>query len=34
MDVIRTAKTNGESVDSIAKRFGVHGMTVWTHTKA
>ena len=30
---MRTAKERGESVPSIAKRFNVHRMTVWTHTK-
>ena len=33
VDAIRTAKANGESVLSIAKRFDIHRMTVWTHTK-
>ena len=33
LDSIRTARRNGESVVSITKRFGVHRMTVWTHTK-
>ncbi len=33
VDTIRTARTNGESVVSICRRFGVHRMTVWTHTK-
>ena len=33
LDSIRTARRNGESVVSITKRFGVHRMTVWTHTR-
>lgn len=33
LDSIRTARRNGESVVSITKRFGIHRMTVWTHTK-
>lgn len=33
VDAIRTARTNGESVLSIAKRFGVHRVTVWEQTK-
>lgn len=33
VDAIRTARANGESVVSISRRFGVHRMTVWTHTK-
>lgn len=33
IDAMRTAKERGESVPSIAKRFNVHRMTVWTHTK-
>ena len=36
VDAIRTARANGDSVvsiASIAKRFDVHRMTVWTHTK-
>lgn len=33
VDAIRTARANGESVVSICRRFGVHRMTVWTHTK-
>lgn len=33
VDAIRTARTNGESVVSICRRFEVHRMTVWTHTK-
>jgi DNA invertase Pin-like site-specific DNA recombinase len=33
VDSIRTARANGESVVSISRRFGVHRMTVWTHTK-
>lgn len=32
VDAIRTARANGESVVSISRRFGVHRMTVWTHT--
>ncbi|MFT4230884.1 MAG: hypothetical protein QM602_11400 [Microbacterium sp.] len=31
--VASTARQNGESVVSIAKRFGVHRMTVWAHTR-
>lgn len=34
VDAIRIAKANGESVLSIAKRFGVHRVTVWEKTKA
>lgn len=33
VDAIRTARANGESVVSICRRFEVHRMTVWTHTK-
>ena len=33
VDAIRTARANGESAVSISRRFGVHRMTVWTHTK-
>ncbi|MFN8119342.1 MAG: hypothetical protein U0R67_07205 [Micropruina glycogenica] len=33
VDDIRTARANGESVISICRRFDVHRMTVWTHTK-
>ncbi len=33
VDSIRTARMSGESVVSISRRFGVHRMTVWTHTK-
>ena len=33
VDAIRTARANGESVASICRSFGVHRMTVWTHTK-
>lgn len=33
VDAIRTAGANRESVVSIYWRFGVHRMTVWTHTK-
>ena len=33
VDAIRTARANGESVVSICRRFDVHRMTVWTHTK-
>ena len=32
-DAIRTAKATGESTMSIAKRFGIHRVTVWEHTK-
>lgn len=33
VDAIRTARQNGDSVISICRRFDVHRMTVWTHTK-
>lgn len=33
LDSIRTARMNGESVVSITRRFGVHRMTVWQHTR-
>lgn len=33
VDAIRTARASGESVVSICRRFDVHRMTVWTHTK-
>lgn len=33
VDAIRTARANGESVVSISRRFRVHRMTVWTHTR-
>ncbi|WP_180951750.1 helix-turn-helix domain-containing protein [Brevibacterium ravenspurgense] len=33
VDALRTARANGESVVSICRRFNVHRMTVWTHTK-
>jgi len=33
VDAIRTPRVNGESVVSISRRFAVHRMTVWTHTK-
>ena len=33
VDAIRTARTNGESVISICRRFDVHRMTVWNHTR-
>ncbi|WP_404313539.1 helix-turn-helix domain-containing protein [Agrococcus terreus] len=33
VDAIRTAKANGESVRSIAERFGKHRSTVWRYTK-
>ncbi len=33
VDAIRTARANGESVVSICRRFNVHRMTVWTHTR-
>lgn len=33
VDAIRTARANGESVVSICRRFDVHRMTVWTHTR-
>ncbi|WP_341728982.1 hypothetical protein [Brooklawnia sp.] len=34
VEAIRTARAGGESVLSIAKRFGVHRATVWGYTKA
>ena len=34
VDAIRIARANGASVLSIAKRFGVHRVTVWEKTKA
>lgn len=34
VEAIQTARANGESVLSIAKRFNIHRMTVWEHTKA
>jgi predicted DNA binding protein len=34
VEAIRTAREGGESVVSIAKRFGIHRATVWEHTKA
>ncbi|GAA1618064.1 hypothetical protein GCM10009700_03040 [Brevibacterium sanguinis] len=33
VDAIRTARANGESVVSICRWFGIHRMTVWTHTR-
>ena len=33
VDAIRTAKASGESVRSIAERFGKHRSTVWRYTK-
>lgn len=33
VDAIRTARAHGESVVSICRRFGIHRMTVWTHTR-
>lgn len=33
VDAIRTARANGESMVSICRRFDVHRMTVWTHTR-
>lgn len=33
VEAIRTLRDSGESALLIAKRFGVHRMTVWTHTK-
>jgi DNA-binding NarL/FixJ family response regulator len=33
VEAIRTARAGGESVLSIAKRFGIHRATVWTHTR-
>lgn len=33
VEAIRTAREGGESVLSIAKRFGIHRATVWEHTK-
>lgn len=34
VEAIRTARDGGESVLSIAKRFGIHRATVWQYTKA
>lgn len=34
VDAIQTARANGESALSIAKRFSIHRMTVWEYTKA
>lgn len=33
VEAIRTARAAGESVLSIANRFGIHRATVWAHTK-
>ena len=33
VDAMRTARANGESVRSIAERFGKHRSTVWRYTK-
>lgn len=33
VEAIQTARENGESVLSIAKRFNIHRVTVWEHTK-
>ncbi|WP_415108100.1 tyrosine-type recombinase/integrase [Propioniciclava sp.] len=33
VEAIQTARAGGESVLSIAKRFGIHRATVWTHTR-
>lgn len=33
VEAIQTAREGGESVMSIAKRFGIHRATVWEHTK-
>lgn len=33
VEAIQTARANGESVLSIAKRFNIHRVTVWEHTK-
>lgn len=33
VEAIRTARERGESVLSIAKRFGIHRATVWEHIK-
>ena len=33
VEAIQTARESGESVLSIAKRFGIHRATVWEHTK-
>jgi len=33
VDSIRTARENGESVLSIARRFDVHRATVWEYTR-
>ncbi len=34
VEAIRTARAGGESVLSIAKRFGIHRATVWEYTKS
>lgn len=34
VEAIRTARAGGESVLSVAKRFGIHRATVWEHTKS
>lgn len=33
VDAIRTTRRDGESGVSICRRFGVHRMTVWTHSE-
>ena len=33
VNAIRTARQNGDSVISICRRFDIHRMTVWAHTK-
>ena len=33
VNAIRTARQNGDCVISICRRFDIHRMTVWTHTK-
>lgn len=33
VDAIRTARTNGESVVSICRRFNIHRVTVWEKTR-
>ncbi|ROR53224.1 hypothetical protein EDD41_0356 [Luteococcus japonicus] len=33
VNVMRTARANGASVTTLAKKFGVHRATVWTKTR-
>jgi hypothetical protein len=33
VDAMRTARTNGLSVNALAKQFGVHRGTVWAKTR-